>query len=76
MVGIRMLALERDPVLPFMCTSMFSRKMVPPPPSMLTAMPARMMSVFSFRLKKPIIRPSRMPTSTAISTPRTQLWVQ
>ena len=49
---------------------------VPPLPSMLTAIPARMMSVFSFRAKKPIIRAVSIPSRMAQSRPIQALWVQ
>ncbi len=49
---------------------------VPPLPSMLTAIPARMISVFSFRAKKPIIRAVSIPSRMAQSRPIQALWVQ
>ncbi len=49
-------------------------KMVPPFPSIFTAIPARMISVLSFRAKKPIIRAVRTPSRMANRRPSQALW--
>ena len=46
---------------------------VPPEPIMLTAMPTSVMSVLSWKAKKPIMRLIRTPTTTAARSPHTQL---
>ena len=46
---------------------------VPPEPIMLTAMPTRVISVFSWKAKKPIIRLMSTPMASAASRPQTQL---
>ena len=46
---------------------------VPPEPIMLTAMPTRVISVFSWKAKKPIIRPISVPIASAASKPQNQL---
>ena len=43
---------------------------------MLTAIPARMISVFSFSAKKPIRNATSAPNATAASTPTAQLCAQ
>ena len=46
---------------------------VPPEPIMLTAMPTSVISVLSWKAKKPIIRLMRTPMASAASNPQTQL---
>ena len=46
---------------------------VPPEPIMLMAMPTRVMSVLSWKAKKPIIRLISTPMASAASKPQSQL---
>ena len=54
----------------------FTRKMVPPEPIILTAVPTRIMSVFSLKANTPIRRASRSPTAMATRRPISQLLLQ
>ena len=49
------------------------RNSVPPEPIILTAMPTSVISVFSWKAKKPIIRLMSTPMASAASRPQTQL---
>ena len=59
------------PLVRFVMT--LHKNSVPPEPIMLMAMPTSVMSVLSWKAKKPIIRLMRTPMASAASRPQTQL---